>query len=836
RARTIEVSLATSGIVQTPHLLGKTNREWELSCANPHPLPALTATERKYPEWLTAAWKTRNSLFADGKSKHVPGAFDQLDRVLLQAERQWRLGDEPERIERDFELANHYLNKQLEEYDALRSSYPNVSLSDYREQGLQTPPQISTEVAAYFSSADDLESLPEAQRIAGLKKLQSEVQAKLKTATRIEVALAIDEQLRQLAKFDPTKFAAASELLELWETHPRQLEEAYWLWLARLQPDDPNALQFYNCVTQQQEIVARLEPFPWVVTALSAADQRLHAAKMGLVSQGFLPQTWNGRQLYAVQPQLDRLAQRSKQLATAYDVTRRAYRLNWLIAERAITEPDSSVTLRTAMEQTKYLMSQFTLETAKKTSTDRQSEVAALDQATEISTQLGKTLEKLSQVPADSEIHQWIANLSSPQPTASVYLQADQLLRAPWVAAPTRATLCAALRKASFTLTVNRLNRPPLPARDIELEANAHSHGRIACYLHGFYYSKTPTDETTSRDFPNNESTPNHSLQRWQTLLQMQADYRLLQSKVMRVDQNDDLFESVERRLALVATCPIFQLSNSISQVEARDGRTSIEVDYRVITPDAKNKTPQIGIISPSSCLTASIVSEVPNRAATIVVQATPEATPSQLASVKGVTMTWQTSWGTIYRRVPLPPMFDHELELLAAATLDGPRTALSEIDLRPIKGRQSQYWFLRNVTDKALKINLKIAAGQTYQQKMEIPPRGVAPIVIAGKPIAPPAPLPSPPANVSLDATDETSGKSLLHQELPVRVLTPRSYVQVTDMRCEYRPGGARITAMLSAADFPSGPPSNATLEFTPDEFPSLVNIVGGVLTSSLS
>lgn len=836
RARTIETSLATSGILQSPYMVGTTSRAWELSSVDPHAAPALVASERKYPEWLTNAWKSRDTLLQAGKDRYAPAAFDQLDRVLLQSEREWRLGDDTDSTQRDYDLASHFLNTQLAEFDSVRQSFPTVSLSDYREQGIQVPADVSTNVANYFASLEDLASLTAEQKVAAVKKLQTDLQAKLKTATAPQIALAIDDQLQQLAKFDPTQFSAASDLLQLWEPHPQQIEEAYWLWLSRLSADNPDALRFYTCISQQQQISARLEPLPWVVTSLGKADQFLHAAKVGLTYPGFVPTTWNSQQLSMAQPQLDRLDQLSSRLATAYDVTRHGYRLRWLLAEAAVVNPDTSVKLRMALEHTNYLMSRFSFRSGQVSSADIQSEMAIVDQGLNISLELGKTLDEFSTVPSDAEISTWISDLSGATPSVDTYRKADMLLRTPWVPIAQRASICAALRKASFTLTTDTFNAKQQTYREVDLEAHAQVDTRLACALHGFYFPQTPTDETDPRN--TNPVTPvqNSAVSRWQSLLQTQADYRLLQMKLMQSGQSDGVFDSVERRLALVASCPTFQLSNSIGPSQSSNGQTTIEVDYRVMVAAPNDKTPQISVISPSDFLTAQISQQTPDRSVTISVAATPEATPSQLAAVQGVMLTFKTTWGTIYRAIPLPPMFDHELELLVASTPDGPQIALTEIDLRPIAGRQSQYWFLRNVTDKSLSVNLQITGGQVYQQKLQIPPRGVAPIIIAGKAIAAPAPLPTVADSITIDATAETGGKSLLHQVLPLSVLMPRSYVQVTDMVCKYRKGGASIVATLAATEFPSGPPSIAAIQITQQEFPSLVNIVGGSLSSSLS
>lgn len=836
RARTIETSLATSGILQSPYLVGKTTRAWELSSVDPQPVPALVASQRKYPEWLTNAWNSRDALLKAGKDRYAPAAFDQLDRVLLQSEREWRLGDNSDSTQRDYDLANHFLNAQLSDFENVRQSFPNVSLADYREQGIQVPPDVASDIASYFASLQDLTSLPADQRVAAEKKLQTDLQTKLKTATRAEIALAIDDQLQQLAKFDPTQFAAASDLLQLWEPHPRQIEEAYWLWLSRLSPDNNDALRFYSCITQQQAISARLEPLPWVVTSLGKADQYLHAAKVGLTYPGFVPATWSSQQLSMVQPQLDRLDQLSSQLATAYQVTRRGYRLRWLLAEASVVDPDTSVKLRMALERTNTLMSRFSFRSDKVSANDIQNEMGIVDQGIQISLELQKTLDKFSQIPSDADITQWIADLTGSQPTADAYRKADMLLRTPWIPVAQRAQLCAALRQASFTLTTDSFNAKQLTYREVDLEAHAQVSSRLACFLHGFYFPQTPTDETDPRSEASVAAVTNLAGQRWQSLLQIQADYRLLQMKRMQSGQDDGVFDSVERRLALVATCPTFQLSNSIGPSHSSDGQTTIEVDYRVMVSASDDKSPKIAVISPSDFLTANIRQQTPDRSVTISVVATPEATPSDLATVQGVMLTFQTSWGTVYRAIPLPPMFDHELELLVASTPGGAQTALTEIDLRPIAGRQSQYWFLRNVTDKSLSINLQITGGQVYQQKLDIPPRGVAPIIIAGKAIAAPAPLPTVADSITIDATDATAGTSLLHQVLPLRVLMPHNYVQVTDMVCKYRKGGARIEATLAATNFPGGPPSTATLEITQQEFPSLINIVGGALSGTLS
>ncbi|TWT38384.1 carboxypeptidase-like regulatory domain-containing protein [Blastopirellula retiformator] len=836
RARTIETSLATTGILQSPYLVGSTNRAWELSSVGAEPVAPLVETERKYPEWLTKAWNSRDTLLQAGKDRFAPGAFDQLDRVLLQSERQWRLGDDSDSLQRNFELANHYLTRQLDNFTAVRKEFPNVSLSDYRREGLTVTPEVAAAITSYFMSLDDLAALPTDQKIAAVKKMQTELQAKLKSASRMEIALAIDDQLQQQEKFDPGTFQAASDLLQLWEPHPQQIEEAYWLWLARMPAGNANALRFYNCVTQQQEVSSRLEPLPWVISSLNKADKPLHAAKVGLTYPGYLPPSWNAEQLSAAQPQFDRMDQLSSRLATAYDITRRGYRLRWLMAERAAVDPDSSVTIQSALQHIDFLMSRFSLQTGPVSESEIQGEMALVDQGITISVQLGKTLDEFSELPTDSQITQWISDLTSSQPTVSAYREAAMLLRAPWVPVAKRAELCAALHKASFTLTTNVLNAPSPTYREIDLEAHARIDSRLACYLHGFYFTQTPGEISAAQESKAATAEKSGIGPRWQQLFQLQADYRLSQMKRMHTALDDGIFDSVQRRLALVATSPNYQISSSIGQVTSNHGRTTIEVDYRVMSAAEHDKSPQIDVVSPSNFLKASVAAAIPDRSATIMVQTTPEATPSQLASAEGVMMTFATSLGTIFRPIPLPPLFDHELELLVAQSADGPQTPLSEIDLRPIAGRQTQHWFLRNVTDKPLSVQLQITAGEVYQQKLDIPARGVAPIVIAGKPIAAPAALPTLPGSIVIDATAATGGDSLLHQELPVRVLPPRSYVQITDMLCEYRPGGARITAMLAATDFPSGPPSTATIEITPQEFPALVNIVGGVLSTTLT
>ncbi len=84
------------GLRQTPHLYGDA-KDFDLT-ARPQPAPERPAA-RPYPGWLLAGWKERDDWLARGAFRAAPAAFNALQAALPRAERDWRLGGRPERVE-----------------------------------------------------------------------------------------------------------------------------------------------------------------------------------------------------------------------------------------------------------------------------------------------------------------------------------------------------------------------------------------------------------------------------------------------------------------------------------------------------------------------------------------------------------------------------------------------------------------------------------------------------------------------------------------------------------------------------------------------------------------
>jgi len=68
----------------------------------PNPELALPDEDEKtrpvYPPWLVDAWKRRGAWWDDGSYRVAPRLFRRLEAALLRAERQWRMGADPQRV------------------------------------------------------------------------------------------------------------------------------------------------------------------------------------------------------------------------------------------------------------------------------------------------------------------------------------------------------------------------------------------------------------------------------------------------------------------------------------------------------------------------------------------------------------------------------------------------------------------------------------------------------------------------------------------------------------------------------------------------------------------
>lgn len=281
---------------QTPVLVGTGDFELvTLEHGTARPAPEL-APAAEYPAWLSQAWQLRDQWWADQTFRLAPRAFRQLEATALRAERQWRGGVDPGKIQNEFKKDLDDLKKQA---DAARSSVPRMeprTLAQAAAQGKKPDAKTIEELKKLLEKMETFgQNLKPEEATAARLKLKEEFVAKLKSKPAVELAGCVFDAAVDDTRPRPERIAFLYGLLSKEQPIPLFVET---LFLRRLD-DLASRLPKENWPTEtvrrsllavrEGEKASACEPraLPWVRVLLDDAAQKRHDAEVLLFNPGF---------------------------------------------------------------------------------------------------------------------------------------------------------------------------------------------------------------------------------------------------------------------------------------------------------------------------------------------------------------------------------------------------------------------------------------------------------------------------------------------------------------------------------------------------------------------
>lgn len=206
------------------------------------------------------------------------------------------------------------------------------------------------------------------------------------------------------------------------------------------------------------------------------------------------------------------------------------------------------------------------------------------------------------------------------------------------------------------------------------------------------------------------------------------------------------------------------------------------------------------------------------------------------------------------FHRVTLPYLPNPErVELILSSNPQQPATPLADLRLRPSKGKQTFYLFVRNGTDKArnlqveLRVNKQLVPGGVVavavapRQTSRIPfpglPKDKLPKREKDEPLAS-SELPLLDGPLQLRVVDKDSNEVLSDREVKVTQASPREYVRVPSIRFE--PAGPdrpknKLELTVRGGAALTGPPCVVELVLPKKRIPGLKAVRDGVFRGEL-
>lgn len=200
------------------------------------------------------------------------------------------------------------------------------------------------------------------------------------------------------------------------------------------------------------------------------------------------------------------------------------------------------------------------------------------------------------------------------------------------------------------------------------------------------------------------------------------------------------------------------------------------------------------------------------------------------------------------YHRVTLPFLPNPErVELVLSTNPQQPTTPFADLRLRPTKGKQSFYVFVRNGTDKArnivadLRVNKELVPGGTVT--LAVPARQTVRLPFPGPPPAKVkedelTSLPLLEGPIDLRIADKDTNEVLAERTVNVTQASPREYVRVPSIRFEPAADGKknRLELTVRAGNTLAGPPCVVELELPPRRIPGLKAVRDGVFRGEMT
>jgi hypothetical protein len=184
---------------------------------------------------------------------------------------------------------------------------------------------------------------------------------------------------------------------------------------------------------------------------------------------------------------------------------------------------------------------------------------------------------------------------------------------------------------------------------------------------------------------------------------------------------------------------------------------------------------------------------------------------------------------------VPIVPN-TQEVQILVSADPDEPATTINEIRLRPGKVKQPHYVYVKNLTNRTLRVHVEIRAGAALvhksRQPLTLEPDGIRKVVFdeaASNVTEVHGPL-------AVRVLDQDRHKVLQERSLHVEILSPQEYVKVGTVSYEPgRLGNNKWAVQVQATRSVVGPAIAAQLVLPMQHIPGLIGVGGGTLQIEL-
>lgn len=297
------------GLRQTPRLFGA-GRSFDLVLAPEDGTLEAEPAPTPYPKWLLEAWERHDRWLDTETYRLAPGAFRQMEGVLLRAEEHWR-GGRPERAVQE-ELAKLLdpLEAQAEDVRKAAPAPRPRSLALEIALGRKSDEALDRKLRGLLEKLD--QDLRRSAKPEEADKARGDLAEKFYAdfkGSPFELAHAIFEAAADDPVPQPARVQLLAGLLQRKQPDPLYVETLFLQRLADLASQDRGTGSFwprdqdtvrdaFRAVRDGERVAAcdprgagRQEPrlLPWIRPALDAAAQKRHDAEVLLFSPGFAP-------------------------------------------------------------------------------------------------------------------------------------------------------------------------------------------------------------------------------------------------------------------------------------------------------------------------------------------------------------------------------------------------------------------------------------------------------------------------------------------------------------------------------------------------------------------
>jgi hypothetical protein len=275
-------SRCNRGLDQEPILVGAARQDFPLLEYDPDTLQRLGELPpvEPYPDRLKKRWEERDKREVEGIQRRLPGAFQQVEYELLAAERDWRGGKEPARIQEQMQQRLQLLPSWLEEDARIVPPRAN-SLARLRGRDKPVDPKLLEQLRVLLNAAASpsvkAEDVPKV-----LGKIFPEMQKTFKDLKPEEMAAGVFEIAVADTELTTRKLRVFMQILEAWPG-PALVETEYLKRLVRLadKAEDPQrewpwnaqaASQCLQTIQAAETAIADPAALPWIKDRLQEAD------------------------------------------------------------------------------------------------------------------------------------------------------------------------------------------------------------------------------------------------------------------------------------------------------------------------------------------------------------------------------------------------------------------------------------------------------------------------------------------------------------------------------------------------------------------------------------